>query len=455
MASFIETTKNTYLFGLLTLFVTIYGPRLSPKLPEPVQRAFSHPVFRGVIMFLVVFMAKHDIRTSIVVTVIFLILSHILHQENLTETFIQKYERNIENFIDANDIHGTVCATVEKNKIGGSQIKNPNKVYYDRQCYGKPGIDMLTVQQKCKSLEECDSEYCWKPVSQGDRVRYDLSHYRAPNDTDTSRSFQCTTPSDTSNNTSCKHVSPFDTAISICDYDKKNKSLTLSDDTTSDGINDLDKTRCIHNFQCDPVLYKDGGQGKGKYTTCYGSLGSNVKCVKDKDSHNTGKCINIPCGKDFNHYKTVLQQAGLQTVAKEADWKEYCKSPNPSNNLHNTILNPLEVSARFDTANFSEGEINDSSWPYLFINRQSPPKGSKLEDVPERAGAQNFLYQDQSNIGLGCWEQVYDLSTEQQIERDIAAPATDLMIYNPQSGDVRTGFGKMTDSVPASIAKFA
>ncbi len=42
MAEFVKNSKNTYIFGLLALFATLYGPRLSPKLPDPVQNLFTH-----------------------------------------------------------------------------------------------------------------------------------------------------------------------------------------------------------------------------------------------------------------------------------------------------------------------------------------------------------------------------------------------------------------------------
>ena len=78
----------------------------------------------------------------------------------------------------------------------------------------------------------------------------------------------------------------------------------------------------------------------------------------------------------------------------------------------NTLIYLSEIKPSFDTKNtFSEGDINDSSWPYLFINRQE--SAAKFQDVPERAQAQNVLYQSPSSpaLGLGCWKEVYSLTT--------------------------------------------
>lgn len=103
MAMFIKNPQNNYLFGLLVLFVTMYGPRLSPKLPEPILNLFSHPFFRGTVMFLAIYMAQHDFKVALLVTVSFMIVMNIVQNTNLFETFLQNYEKNMEGFISNQD----------------------------------------------------------------------------------------------------------------------------------------------------------------------------------------------------------------------------------------------------------------------------------------------------------------------------------------------------------------
>lgn len=462
MASFIENTKSTYLFGLLTLFVTVYGPRLSPKLPEPIQKAFSHPAFRGVVMFLVVFLAKHDIRTAIVATVIFLILSHLLHQETLTETFLQKYEKNIENFADAapnpNSIAGTICAPVQRkeNSIPGQK----NTSYYDPQCYPKPQYGIF--HPKCESEDKCDEEYCWKPaVQQDDTTHYDINRFSVPGDPATGRKFQCKQPDPNDETTACRAVQPLKVIPAICSNDNNKPNL-------SNSSNNVDDANCTHSLQCQPILTSDGQlSGNDGYEACSGSNQPPV-CVRNSgDTTNQGKCVQIDCKGnsqhhyDYSKYTAFMKGLNLDT-ATEAEHTRYCRqvtNPDASTDntldLGNTIINPTSVSAEFKTKTYKPGNISSSTWPYLFINRTSTDQ--EFYAVPQRWTANQNLFttaNDTAHQGMGCWKDVYDLGTQEQIERNIAAPATNSLIYNPQSGNYQTGYGMMTDSVPQSLKDF-
>lgn len=103
MAEFIKNPKNSYLFGALALFVTVYGPRLSPKLPQPIQQLFENSFFRASVMFLAIYIAQRDIKVALVVTIIFMLLMNVVQNTNVFETFLQNYERSIENFQDLTD----------------------------------------------------------------------------------------------------------------------------------------------------------------------------------------------------------------------------------------------------------------------------------------------------------------------------------------------------------------
>lgn len=126
MAEFIKKPQNTYLFGLLALFITLYGPRLSPKLPEPIQELFEKTWFRAAVMFLAVYLAQRDFRVSLLVTVVFLVLMNIVQNTNVFETFLQNYEQSIEGFAAA-DLTGPQqkCAQTIGQVFKGKDIKLP------------------------------------------------------------------------------------------------------------------------------------------------------------------------------------------------------------------------------------------------------------------------------------------------------------------------------------------
>jgi len=65
--------KSTWLFGLVTLFLAMYGPRLHPKLPNSLRNLFKNPLFNALVIFLIIYMGSRDMGTSLVITVIFIV----------------------------------------------------------------------------------------------------------------------------------------------------------------------------------------------------------------------------------------------------------------------------------------------------------------------------------------------------------------------------------------------
>jgi hypothetical protein len=92
--------KNRYLFSLLVLFTAIYGPRLQPRLPTSVRQLFNNPWFRSLIMFIVVFIARRDIKVSIFVTVAFISVLYLIQMTQMVEMFEQEQEeQELEQFV--------------------------------------------------------------------------------------------------------------------------------------------------------------------------------------------------------------------------------------------------------------------------------------------------------------------------------------------------------------------
>ena len=83
-----DMVGSTYFFGILVLFLVIYGPRLSPKLPESVRNLFNSHAFRALVMFLVIFNSNRELGMvmSVVIVIIFMVIMNILQTSNLLET---------------------------------------------------------------------------------------------------------------------------------------------------------------------------------------------------------------------------------------------------------------------------------------------------------------------------------------------------------------------------------
>jgi hypothetical protein len=79
---------STYFFGILALFVVIYGPRLSPTLPEGVRNLFNSQAFRALVVFFILYNSNRElgIVMSIVIAVIFMVIINLLQTSNIVES---------------------------------------------------------------------------------------------------------------------------------------------------------------------------------------------------------------------------------------------------------------------------------------------------------------------------------------------------------------------------------
>lgn len=95
---------NPIVLGVVAIFITMYGPRLSPKLPDFVKDAFNNSVFRFIIMVLVIFSGLKDIRLALIISILFIGLMSIVNTQNIKEDYhnqVQEYYANY-NLFDKN-----------------------------------------------------------------------------------------------------------------------------------------------------------------------------------------------------------------------------------------------------------------------------------------------------------------------------------------------------------------
>lgn len=99
---------NPIVVGILAIGVTVYGPRLSPKLPDFIRDAFNSGFFRFLIILLVIFVGFRSIRLAIVVAVLFLMIMSIANQQSIKEDFnnqVREYYANYNLFKMGNIEH--------------------------------------------------------------------------------------------------------------------------------------------------------------------------------------------------------------------------------------------------------------------------------------------------------------------------------------------------------------
>ena len=89
---------NPLVIGLISIALTVYGPRLSPKLPFFIRNAFNNAFFRFIVLVLVIFIGSRNIRLSLVLAILFMILMSITNNQNIKEDFEQQINEYYANY---------------------------------------------------------------------------------------------------------------------------------------------------------------------------------------------------------------------------------------------------------------------------------------------------------------------------------------------------------------------
>ncbi len=90
--------ENPLVIGLISIAVTVYGPRLSPKLPTFITNAFNSSLFRFGVLLIIIFIGNRDIRVSMVLAILFMILLSIVNHQNIKEDFEQQINEYYVNY---------------------------------------------------------------------------------------------------------------------------------------------------------------------------------------------------------------------------------------------------------------------------------------------------------------------------------------------------------------------
>ncbi len=82
--------ENIWLVSILSVFLTMYGPRLHPKLPVGIKNLFNNTLFRATILFLIAYMAHRDFTAAVVISIIFMVTLNMVHTNSVLENMVNK-----------------------------------------------------------------------------------------------------------------------------------------------------------------------------------------------------------------------------------------------------------------------------------------------------------------------------------------------------------------------------
>ena len=89
--------NNPIIYGLLALLLSIYGPRLHPKLPNIFRDLFNNNIFRFSIILLIIFISSSDLKMSLIVAIGFLLLTSFSSNQSADDIIDEENPENYSN----------------------------------------------------------------------------------------------------------------------------------------------------------------------------------------------------------------------------------------------------------------------------------------------------------------------------------------------------------------------
>lgn len=91
---YLSVLDNKYVSACLTIILIVYASLAAPKLPENVARLFDNSVFKLVLFFLIVYLAKHDATLAIIAAVAVLVSLMTLNKWDVSQEMMANISKN-------------------------------------------------------------------------------------------------------------------------------------------------------------------------------------------------------------------------------------------------------------------------------------------------------------------------------------------------------------------------
>ncbi len=81
--------QNKYVSATLTLFLILYAGLARPAFPPILKKLFDNPLFKMLILSLIVYSSQKDPKLAIMVAVAFTVTLNLLSEQEIKESFDQ------------------------------------------------------------------------------------------------------------------------------------------------------------------------------------------------------------------------------------------------------------------------------------------------------------------------------------------------------------------------------
>ena len=124
--------NNKYFAGFMMLLLNLGSKYISFELSESHEKLMNNPLARRVLVFTVVFIATRDIKVSLIITLIFIILVSGLFHEDSSYCILPKYYKDHEltrlQYLEARQVVSKYEKLHPENKETNVPTNMPTKV---------------------------------------------------------------------------------------------------------------------------------------------------------------------------------------------------------------------------------------------------------------------------------------------------------------------------------------
>ena len=120
--------SNKYGSSIITLFLVIYGGLAAPTLPKFMVKLFENPVFKILILSLIVYTGNKDPKLAIIVAIVFTVTLNTINDQKFLENFsddIEPMTSDYENISSVEDCMSAGGDWDETNKKCSSSVGEP------------------------------------------------------------------------------------------------------------------------------------------------------------------------------------------------------------------------------------------------------------------------------------------------------------------------------------------
>ena len=139
--------NNVYILPLLTVFLAMYSPRLSPKLPNFIKDLFQNSFFNFFIILIIIYLSNKNLQISFIISLTFLLIISLVNLQEVKDT-IEKLTL-VENFAQKLNMK-------ELNKL---DIKELEKISKENGIHNlKENIKQMIILEIIKKQTELDND---------------------------------------------------------------------------------------------------------------------------------------------------------------------------------------------------------------------------------------------------------------------------------------------------------